>query len=100
MRAGVRWRRCSFNRGRETGVAETQYLVIEEAADLLRMSVRAVHERTRTKSIPMRKMAATRKLLFVRDELVAFMDGAELEVTEKSDGSIIVKPACAKRIAA
>ena len=69
-----------------------QYLVIKEAADLLRMSVRAVHERTRTKSIPMRKMAATRKLLFVRAELVAFMDGAELLVTEKADGSVIVKP--------
>jgi hypothetical protein len=37
-------------------------------------------------------MAATRKLLFVRDELIAFMDGAELLVTEKADGSIIVKP--------
>jgi hypothetical protein len=73
-------------------VEGTQYLVIKEAADLLRMSVRAVHERTRTKSIPMRKMAATRKLLFVRDELIAFMDGAELLVTEKADGSIIVKP--------
>ena len=73
-------------------MAETQYLVVKEAADLLRTTVRAVHERTRTKSIPMRKMAATRKLLFVRSELVAFMDGAELEVTEKADGSVIVKP--------
>jgi hypothetical protein len=68
------------------------FLVIEEAAELLRMSVRAVHERTRTRSIPMRKLAATRKILFVRDELLAFMDGAELEVTEKPDGSILVKP--------
>ena len=70
----------------------TQYLVIKEAADLLRMSVRAVHERTRTKSIPMRKMAATRKLLFVRAELIDFMNGAELETIEKVDGSVIVRP--------
>jgi hypothetical protein len=69
-----------------------KYLVIDEAAELLRMSVRAVHERTRTRSIPMRKLAATRKILFVREELLAYMDGAELTVFEKSDGSVIVRP--------
>jgi hypothetical protein len=71
---------------------QQQFLVIDEAAELLRMSVRAVHERTRTRSIPMRKLAATRKILFVRDELLAYMDGADLETIEKSDGSIIVRP--------
>jgi excisionase family DNA binding protein len=73
-------------------VSAPQYLTVDEAAELLRMSVRAVHERTRTRSIPMRKLAATRKILFVRDELFAFMDGADLETLEKADGSIIVKP--------
>jgi hypothetical protein len=84
-----------------SGAATQQpFLVIEEAAELLRMSVRAVHERTRTRAIPMRKLAATRKILFVRDELLAFMDGADLEVTEKPDGSILVKPIAKAQIAA
>jgi hypothetical protein len=73
-------------------VAAHEFLVIDEAAELLRMSVRAVHERTRTRSIPMRKLSAARKILFVRDELLAFMDGAELQVTETPDGSVIVRP--------
>jgi hypothetical protein len=75
-------------------VERTQFLTIEEAAELLRLSPRAIHERTRpgNRSIPMRKMRGTRKLLFVRDELIAYMDGAELETIEKRDGSIIVKP--------
>ena len=42
--------------------------------------------------MPIRKIAATKKLLFVRDELIAWMDGAELETIEKADGSVIVKP--------
>ena len=74
------------------GQTQQSFLVIGEAAEMLRMSVRAVHERTRTRSLPMRKLAATRKILFVRDELLEWMDGAELETVEKPDGSIIVRP--------
>jgi hypothetical protein len=75
-----------------TTAATTKYLVVEEAADLLRMSVRALHERTRHRTVPMRKLANSRKLLFVESELHDFMNGAELEVVEKADGSILVKP--------
>lgn len=70
------------------------FLTVDEAADVLRLSVRAIHERTRpgNRSIPMRKMAGTRKLLFVADELRDFMDGADLETIEKADGTVIVRP--------
>jgi hypothetical protein len=71
-------------------VVQGPYLVVEEAADLLRMSARALHEFTRTRSVPMRKMARTRKLLFVKSELIEWMNGAELDVVVKDDGSIIV----------
>jgi hypothetical protein len=43
----------------------------------------------------MRKLATTRKILFVREELLAYMDGADLETLEKADGSVIVRPAAA-----
>jgi hypothetical protein len=72
-----------------------KYLVIEEAAELLRMSVRAVHERTRTRSIPMRKLSAARKILFLESELHAYMDGCELTVDARPDGSVIVRPVVA-----
>jgi excisionase family DNA binding protein len=68
------------------------YLTIEQAAEELHCTPRSVHERTRLRAIPMRKIAGTRRVLIPRDELVAFMDGAELEVVEKPDGSVIVRP--------
>lgn len=67
------------------------YLSIEQAAEMLHCTPRSVHERTRLRAIPMRKVAGTRRVLIPRDELTAWLDGAELETIEKPDGSVIVR---------
>jgi excisionase family DNA binding protein len=68
------------------------YLTVEQAAELLHQSPRSIHERTRLRAIPMRKLRGTRRVLIPRDELFEFMGGADLEVVEKADGSVIVRP--------
>ena len=69
-----------------------KYLVAKEAAEYARMTLRSLHERTSQRTIPFRKLAGSRRLLFTPDDLDAWLDGAPLEVTEKPDGSIIVRP--------
>ena len=69
------------------------YLTVEEAADLLNVSPRSVHERTRLRALPLRKMPGQRKILIPREELLAWIDGAELEVVEKDNGTVVVRPA-------
>ncbi len=70
----------------------TRYLVAEEVAQLLRRSVRAVHELTRTGTIPHRRLAGQRRCLFIPDELEAWLDGAELEHVDLADGGRVVRP--------
>lgn len=67
------------------------FLTVEQAADLLHQTPRSVHERTRLRAIPMRKLKGTRRVLIPRDELFEFMGGADLEVVKKDDGSVIVR---------
>jgi excisionase family DNA binding protein len=68
-------------------------MVAEEVAERYRCSVRTVHELTRTKAIPHRKLAGTRRCLFLEAELEAWEGGAELEVVaDRGDGHRIVKP--------
>lgn len=81
------------------GRVQQPYLTVKEAADLLRVTPRAIHERTSHRSIPMRKLAATRKILFVASELLAWVDGAELETLEKPDGTVIVRPKAQEALA-
>ena len=75
------------------------YLTVEDVAELLRCSKRTVHELTRTKSIPHRRVSGTRRCLFVRDELDAWLDGAKLEAAELPRGGRVVKPKGATRAA-
>jgi excisionase family DNA binding protein len=70
-----------------------QYLTVEEVAELLRCSRRSVHGLTAARALPHRKLAGTRRLLFVEDELRAFVEeGAALETIELADGGRIVRP--------
>lgn len=46
-----------------------RYLITSEVADLLRCSVRTIHELTRTQAIPHRRLPGTRRCLFRLDEL-------------------------------
>jgi excisionase family DNA binding protein len=69
-----------------------RYMTTLEAAAYLRRSPRAVQELTRLRKIPCRKLAGTRAILFVAEELDQFADGAQLETTETADGGFVVRP--------
>ena len=66
------------------------YLTTEEAADLLRVSVRTIHSLTASHRIPHRRFG--RRCLFVPQELEAFLDGAELETVRFRGGGRCVRP--------
>jgi excisionase family DNA binding protein len=70
---------------------ESPFLVTE-VADRLRCSLRTVHELTRLRLIPHRRLPGFRRCLFREDELDSWENGADLEVTELSHGGRIVRP--------
>jgi len=73
----------------------TGLLRVEDVAALLGCSTRSVHELTRKRAIPMRRIAGTRRVLFREDELQAWVDAAgnlALEVSEQRGGGLVVKP--------
>jgi predicted DNA-binding transcriptional regulator AlpA len=72
--------------------ARSPFLDVAGAAELLGWSRRSVHERTRTRSIPMRRIAGSRRCLFLESEILAWVDGAELTVSETADGGVVVRP--------
>jgi predicted DNA-binding transcriptional regulator AlpA len=67
-------------------------LHVSDVADLLGCSVRSVHERTRLGEIPHRKLPGARRCLFLEADLLAWIDGAALEMLELPDGGRIVRP--------
>jgi len=76
-----------------------QYLTSEEAAEHLRLSLRSLHGRTSKRAIPFRRIAGMRRMLFVREELDAWASGANLEIEEKPDGTLIVRPVSLEAVA-
>ena len=70
----------------------SSFLVTEEVAARLRCSVRTIHELTRAKAIPHRKLPGARRCLFREDELLAWEEGTDLEVLELPDGGRVVRP--------
>lgn len=74
----------------------TPYLHAEHVAELLGCSLRSVHELTRSSRIPHRRLAGTRRILFLEHELRAWIEDApELETITRRDGSRIVRPRAA-----
>jgi excisionase family DNA binding protein len=69
-----------------------RYLVTENVAELLGCSTRTIGERARLGQIPHRRVGGTRRLLFLPDELAAWIDGAELESIETANGGRVVRP--------
>ena len=69
-----------------------QYFTTEEVAELLRCSVRSVHGLTAAGRLPHRKLTGMRRVLYPPEELVHYLDGAELEVLETPGGGRIVRP--------
>jgi hypothetical protein len=74
-------------------VRRPAYLTAEQAAELLNCTVRSLHGRTAVDRLPYRKLGGMRRLLFLEDELRAYVEtGCELEVVETADGGKIVRP--------
>jgi len=74
-------------------LSASPFLTVEDAAAFLRCSPRSVHERTRTNAIPCRRVAGTRRILFLAEELQAWLDGAALEiVVDEPDGAKVIRP--------
>lgn len=73
-------------------MSASPFLTTEQVADMLHMSLRTVRERTRTSTIPHRRLPGQRRCLFLEHELAAWLDGADLEVTELAGGGRVVRP--------
>ena len=68
------------------------FLTVEQAAERYHTSPKAIHDRTRARAIPMLKRAGFRRVLIPEEWLDAHDSGADLEVVEKPDGTVIVRP--------
>ena len=66
-------------------------LVSEEVAKQLRCSVRSVHGLTAAGRLPHRKLPGMRRVLYPREEIAQYLEGAELETIETSDGVRVVR---------
>ena len=73
------------------------FLTSSEVAVRLRCSLRTVHELTRTRQIPHRKLPGMRRCLFRVDELDAWENGAELRAVILDGGGRLVTPKTASR---
>jgi hypothetical protein len=61
---------------------------------MLGCSTRSVHELTRKRAIPFRRIAGTRRCLFVESEVLAWVDAGgtlPLEVVEGERGAVVVR---------
>jgi excisionase family DNA binding protein len=68
-----------------------RYLTTEEAAGVLRCSLRTVQQLVADCSLPHRKLPGMRRVLIAPDELAAYMDGADLETVELPRGGRVVR---------
>jgi hypothetical protein len=68
------------------------FLAAPAAAAYLGVSLRTLHERARLRQVPHRRPPYSRRLIFLEHELVAWLDGAELECRELCGGGRVVKP--------
>jgi hypothetical protein len=68
------------------------FVGVEDAAAMLHLSPRQLREHARRAQVPHRRPAGTRRLLFSEEEIVAWTDGAALEVVETPGGGRVVRP--------
>ena len=69
----------------------TRFLTTEEAADVLRCSLRTVQQLVADAAIPHRKIAGMRRVLIPPDELEQALAGAPLETVELPRGGRVVR---------
>jgi excisionase family DNA binding protein len=80
---------------RDGDVTAQQYMTVEEAAKLLRCSIRSVHARTAAREIPCRRLPGTRRVLFLLEELEAWIENGgtiALEVVDGPRGGFVARP--------
>ena len=73
----------------------THYDTLEQISELLHRSPRAIHALTAARRIPFRRIAGTRRCLFLEDEVLAWVDAGgalPLEVIETDGGGVVVRP--------
>jgi excisionase family DNA binding protein len=70
----------------------TPYLRVEQVAELVGTSVRTLQARAAAGTVPHRRVSGTRRLLFLPDEIAAWIDGAELETIKTAGGGRVVRP--------
>ena len=74
-------------------MSASPYLTVEQLAEFLHVSRRSIHELTRQGRIPLRRVAGTRRILFLESEIREWLDGALLEVVvDDEDGAKVVRP--------
>jgi predicted DNA-binding transcriptional regulator AlpA len=70
------------------------YLTLEQVAEILHRSPRSIHALTAARAIPFRRIAGTRRCLFVEAEVLAWVDAGgtcPLEVVEGKRGGVVVR---------
>lgn len=73
----------------------TRHLLVEDIQAMFGVSQRTVHGWTAARTIPCRRIAGTRRIFFIEDELRRWADAAgdlPLEVDERPNGALVVKP--------
>jgi hypothetical protein len=73
-------------------VSASPFLLVADVAERYAVSTRWVLERTRLRAIPHRRLPGSRRCLFLADDLLAWENGAELQVVELADGGRLVRP--------
>jgi hypothetical protein len=74
-------------------VSASPFLLVEDVCERYSVSKRWVLERTRLAAIPHRRLPGSRRCLFVEADLVAWENGATLEVRDLGEGGRLVRPA-------
>jgi hypothetical protein len=72
-----------------------RYQTVEQLAAQFGWSIRTLHERTRKRELPCRRLPGSRRILFIPEEIEAFVDSGgtmPLEVIEGPRGSLVVRP--------
>jgi excisionase family DNA binding protein len=70
----------------------SRYLLVEDAAAMLGVSKDVIYRMASEGRCPHRRIGGTRRLLFLEDELHAWVDGAELETVKTPNGGRVVRP--------
>ena len=77
-------------------MSRSPYLTVPAVAERLHLSIRTLHELTRTFGIPHRRLPGARRCLFLEEELEQWENGAELELIELPRGGRVVRPVASR----